>query len=174
MLANIAVCDLLLRLAETPRLYIPGWSSEILEETRRVQSTKLNWPPRLVESWRREVERSFPDSLEDGYAHLIEQMTNHEKDRHVLAGAIESGATWIVTFNLKDFPAEALSSWQVEAIHPQDFLIILFCDSPEVLVRKLTEMASDRSLKLPALLDRLQKPLPAFGDLLMKHLEEAS
>lgn len=35
VLANFALCDLLLRLAETPRLYIPFFSNEILIETRR-------------------------------------------------------------------------------------------------------------------------------------------
>lgn len=32
VLANIAVCDLFLRLAEKPRLCLPRWSTEILDE----------------------------------------------------------------------------------------------------------------------------------------------
>jgi hypothetical protein len=30
VLANFGVCDLLLRLAERPRLYLPRWSEELL------------------------------------------------------------------------------------------------------------------------------------------------
>ena len=37
-------------------------------------------------------------------------MTNHPKDRHVLATAVRTGAQTIVTFNLKDFPEAALPS----------------------------------------------------------------
>lgn len=36
VLANNAVCDLLLRLAEKPRQFLPLWSGEILPEVRRV------------------------------------------------------------------------------------------------------------------------------------------
>ncbi len=35
LLANQRVADLLLRLAETPRLYLPHWSDRILDETDR-------------------------------------------------------------------------------------------------------------------------------------------
>jgi hypothetical protein len=35
-------------------------------------------------------------------------MTNHPKDRHVVAAAVECGAHVIVTSNLKDFPPAAL------------------------------------------------------------------
>lgn len=37
VLVNFPVCDLLLRLAEPPRLFLPQWSSEILKETQRAQ-----------------------------------------------------------------------------------------------------------------------------------------
>lgn len=37
VLANIRVCDLFLRLAEEPRLYLPYWSETILNETQRTQ-----------------------------------------------------------------------------------------------------------------------------------------
>ncbi len=62
VLANIAVCDLFLRLAEKPRLFLPRWSTEILDEVERTQSKKLGWPDELVESWCSEVTRSFPDA----------------------------------------------------------------------------------------------------------------
>jgi hypothetical protein len=51
VLANIAVCDLLLRLAEKPRLFLPIWSTKILDEVRGVQAGKLKWPEPIVESF---------------------------------------------------------------------------------------------------------------------------
>jgi hypothetical protein len=47
-------------------------------------------------------------------------------DRHVLAAAIRARAQIIVTFNLNDFPAEVLADWDVEARHPDDFLVDQF------------------------------------------------
>lgn len=125
VLANIVVCDLFLRLAEKPRLFLPRWSTEILDETSRVHE-KLNWPDELAASWRREVVRTFPDSAVDDYHHLLPALTNDEKDRHVLAATIRSGATVIVIFNLEDFPDKALKPWDIEACHPQYYLLTLY------------------------------------------------
>lgn len=51
-------------------------------------------------------------------------------DRHVLAAAIRADADVIVTFNLKDFPASVLAGYNIEAQHPDDFLLSLFDADP--------------------------------------------
>ena len=43
-------------------------------------------------------------------------------DRHVLAAAIASGASQIITFNLKDFPQSVLDIYGIESLHPDDFI----------------------------------------------------
>lgn len=60
VLANFGLCDLFLTLAETPRLYQPMWSREILDEAQRTQTRKLGWPEELSKSWRKAVESAFP------------------------------------------------------------------------------------------------------------------
>jgi hypothetical protein len=45
-----------------------------------------------------------------------------QNDRHVLAAAIAGHADSIVTFNIKDFPNQALDQYDIEAIHPDDFI----------------------------------------------------
>lgn len=70
------------------------------------------------------------------------RMTDHEKlipnlnlpdlnDRHVLAAAIHSHSTHIVTFNLSDFPEHELVQYAVVAIHPNDFLELLHGHYPK-------------------------------------------
>jgi predicted nucleic acid-binding protein len=105
VLANSGVCDLFLRLAETPRLYLPRWSGMILDEVKRTQTTKLKrvFPVDLAEHWRQEVTASFPEAMIEGFEHLLPQVTNYSKDRHVLAAAIQGGVPLIVTFNLRHF-----------------------------------------------------------------------
>lgn len=50
VLANYGACNLLLKLAEKPRLYRPCWSEELLGETERTQLNDLSWPLALTES----------------------------------------------------------------------------------------------------------------------------
>ena len=44
-------------------------------------------------------------------------------DRHVLAAAIRANAQAIVTFNLRDFPNRVLARFDIEAKHPDDFVL---------------------------------------------------
>jgi hypothetical protein len=39
----------------------------------------------------------FPEAEVDGYQDLVDQMTNHPKDRHVLAAAVAARADFIVS-----------------------------------------------------------------------------
>jgi predicted nucleic acid-binding protein len=97
--------DTLLRLAETPRLYVPKWSDEIIMEMRRTIIRKLKktdvQADHLVESLR----QAFPEAWVTQSNELESALTNDPKDRHVLATAIRSSAQTIVTFNLKHFPS---------------------------------------------------------------------
>ena len=170
VLANAGVCDLYLRLGETPRLYLPRWSETILAEVKKTQTTKLKkrWPEELAVYWREEVTAAFPEAMIDGFEHLLPQLTNHEKDRHVLAAAIQAGVTVIVTFNLRDFPAEALEPWGVQAVHPQDYLMTLYSMNPAVMLAKLAAMANDRGSEIQDVLIHLGKSVPVFSRRLLE------
>ena len=58
VLANQGVCDLLLRLAESPRLFVPYWSSAILAEVRRTHVVKLKGERRLADAYQTENRRT--------------------------------------------------------------------------------------------------------------------
>jgi predicted nucleic acid-binding protein len=165
VLANAGVCDLFLRLAERPRLYLPLWSETILDEVHRTQTTKLKRPysTELADYWRSEVNQAFPEAVVTGQELLLPVMTNHEKDRHVVAAAVKGGATLIVTFNLKHFPAEALKTWGVEACHPQDYLLTLLAMSEGVVIGKLAAIAKDHESLPQDVAIHLGKSVPAFS-----------
>jgi len=105
VLANHGVCDLLLSLAERPRLFVPHWTAKILHEVERTHFEKLGWPANLVELFQREIATAFPEAEIHGYEGFIEGLTNDWKDRHVLAAAICGGLKtmlnvgfWILDF----------------------------------------------------------------------------
>lgn len=165
VLANYGVCDLFLRLAEAPRLFVPRWSDAILDEVRRTQLEKLKrpWPIELVESWRREVTAAFPDACVTEYEPFLPLLTNDEGDRHVLAAAIKGSVPVIVTFNLRHFPPAALKPWKVDAIHPQDYLLTLYSMHPAVVLGKLAAISRDREKDLEDTIIHLGKSLPRFA-----------
>ena len=88
------------------------------------------------------------DSLVTGFEDLIPSIQLPDlDDRHVAAAAIHSGASLIVTFNLKDFPSDALKPYNLAAQHPDDFIVDLL---DLHLASVLEAVASHRrSLKSP-------------------------
>ncbi|RKX70052.1 MAG: toxin PIN [Spirochaetes bacterium] len=63
------------------------------------------------------------DSLVTDYEELIEGLFLPDLNgRHVLAAAIKSGSSAIITFNLDDFPENELIKYGIEALHPDDFV----------------------------------------------------
>lgn len=69
------------------------------------------------------MNEAVPDALVSGYEHLVDAIKVPDpKDRHVVAAAIHAKCDAIITYNLKDFPAETLARYNLEAIHPDDFI----------------------------------------------------
>ncbi|MEI8020135.1 MAG: PIN domain-containing protein [Schlesneria sp.] len=115
--------SLLMYLAMTD-LYRARWTNEIHEEwMRNVAKNIPNFTRQQAETIRDLMNAHVLDCLVSGYEALVPSLTLPDAgDRHVLAAAIHCGADTIVTFNLKDFPDEALRPYGIEAQHPDDFL----------------------------------------------------
>lgn len=105
-------------------LFRARWTDQIHQEWQR--NLLANRPNIIAESLQRTerlMNTAIPDALIHNYDDLILDIHLPDKnDRHVLAAALKGGASTIVTFNLKDFPASLLSQYDVEAQHPDDFI----------------------------------------------------
>jgi predicted nucleic acid-binding protein len=165
VLANFSLCDTLLRLAEPPRLFEPKWSEEIIREATRTLELKLGWPHSLSANFEKELRAHFGEAWISGYESLIPRMTNDEKDRHVVAAAVQGGAAIILTLNLRHFKPEHLAMWGISALHPQSFLIEIFRREQDVVMTKLEQQAADRSRSLSQLLNILNATVPEFAAL---------
>ena len=112
------------------------------------------WTDKINEEWIRNLLKNRPDldpaklgrTIElmgltildwriSGYAPFIETIKLPDPDdRHVVAAALIGHADAIVTFNLRDFPKEALEPLGLEAQHPDDFVVNqLHLSLPEAL-----------------------------------------
>jgi predicted nucleic acid-binding protein len=120
------VRDILLCLAEQ-QLYQPKWSDRIQKEWKRnLLDNRPDLADTQLEYTINQMNRAFPDAEIGDYASLVKRLLLPDKDdRHVLAAAIRSRADIIITFNLKDFPAKELGKFDVEAVHPDRFIINL-------------------------------------------------
>jgi predicted nucleic acid-binding protein len=140
--------DLLMHLALSD-LYRARWSDMIHDEwTRNVLASR---PDLTTAQLRRTLDlmnSNVRDCLVTGFEHLIAAINLPDPDdRHVVAAAIHSGASLIVTFNLKDFPAEALKPDNLAAQHPDDFIVDLLDLQPAGVLEAVA--SHRRSLKNP-------------------------
>jgi predicted nucleic acid-binding protein len=123
VLYGALVRDLLLSLAHAD-LFSAKWTVDIRREwTCSLLKNKPEMGPQ-IELAANTMERAIPDCLVTGYEHLIEGLTLPDvKDRHVLAAAITGHADAIVTFNVKDFPHDALDPFGIEIQTPDEFVL---------------------------------------------------
>lgn len=105
-------------------LFKARWTEEIHSEW--IRNVLENRPDLTLEQLTRTknlMNGNVRDCLVTGYEALISTLELPDPDdRHVLAAAIRSSSSVIVTFNLNDFPAQALAPYCVEAIHPDEFV----------------------------------------------------
>lgn len=132
------LADLLLWLADA-EMYEPLWSEEILDEVERNLTGKFNLSPEKASRRLNHMRSAFPNAVVKDYEDLIPAMTNDPKDRHVAAAAVRGGAALIVTANIRDFPPESLEQYDIEAVHPDDFLQDQFDLDPTVTVACLRQ-----------------------------------
>ena len=166
--------DTLLRLAER-ELYDAHWSEAILDEMTRNLIANHVMPADSAHRIARLMRDAFDDATvpAEPIARLEPSMTNHPKDRHVLAAAVVAHAEVIVTSNVRDFLAEACRPLGVEAVHPDDFLQILYAKDRTLVLDALRQQAGDLThppIRPDELLDMLGKTVPVFAALIRNEI----
>jgi PIN domain len=106
-------------------IYRAKWTEDIHQEWMR--NLREKYPDLGIEKIQRIrglIDAAVPDCLVHGYRRLVAGLELPDSnDRHVLAAAIKSGAQVIVTCDVNHFPDETLSEYDIQAQHPDDFLM---------------------------------------------------
>lgn len=147
--------DLLLSCAHESA-FRPVWQDEILDELRRNSVRLLRQRTGLTEEAAiaatahtlKQMARAFPDARQPSevWLPLVPGLGCDEKDRHVLAVAIGSKATHLVTDNARDFPPASV---------PQELAVV----SPDLFLLELLKAVPDRVVDaVEGMSSRLQQP----------------
>lgn len=149
------------------------WSHEILGEMERNLVENGVMPADKAGRLRGKIEENFPEAEVTGYELLTSAMPNDQKDRHVVAAAVKSGAQVIATANTRHFAALPEG---IEAQSPDEFLCNLFELYPSGFLEMLREQAGDLRnppLSLDALLGRLARVVPELVTAVREQLKTA-
>ena len=129
-LAGVLRRNILLSLAEA-EFFRVRWSNDILSETEKaIDKILLKRSGDAKDSKRRtktsveKMNEAFDEARVEGYEHLLKlgNQLPDKNDAHVLAAAIHTRASMIVTENLKDFPQDILDKYNLEAKNSDEFI----------------------------------------------------
>jgi predicted nucleic acid-binding protein len=155
--------DLLIRVAQAG-LVRARWTDQILDEAfRTIMGKRPNLDPERLARTRALMNQAIRDVLVTGYEPLIEALDLPDPDdRHVLAAAIKVGAQMIVTTNDKDFPADRLAPWGIEARSPDHFLHAMIDLNPKIVFGEIQRIA-DSKKRPPMTVDDILEALNKIG-----------
>ena len=127
--------DLLLYVADGD-LYTPRWTDKVHEEwTRNLLMNRPDLTAGQLQATVDAMNRAFPGATVTQYESLISSIHLPDPDdNHVLAAALRGHADIIVTANLKDFPQEYLSQYDIEVQHPDQFVANLIELDPGAVI----------------------------------------
>lgn len=166
--------DVLLSLANKG-LYHARWTRDIQDEwVRNLLANRSDLTREKLMRTCDMMQRAVPDSMVAHYETIISGLTLPDPDdRHVLAGAIVGHADAIITFNLRDFPEEILVGYNIEPMHPDDFI------ANQLELRGIDALAAIKTLRArlrrpPVLAAQYVDTLERIGlSLTASHLREA-
>lgn len=157
-------------------LFRPVWQSEIEEELRRNGIRLLEHrgidqasAAAALDHTLTQMNSAFPDARLPSrrWRRHIETMSNHPKDRHVLAAAVGAGASHVVSENTRHFPVRARPPGLIVQ-KAQPFLRDLLDQQPELLLAAASAM-TERNRRPPRRVEELARQLiaserlPVFG-----------
>jgi hypothetical protein len=149
------------------RSFSARFGEAILAEVRRNVLAKRDVDPTAFDRTLTLMNNAFDDAMVEDWEPLVVGLDLPDPDdRHVLAAAIAGGAQSIATFNLVDFPVKRLVPHNIEAVHPDTFLLDQLDLAPATVLAALRRQAG-RLRKPPTDLSGLtwRSGVPGAGEL---------
>ncbi|RSX52390.1 PIN domain-containing protein [Bifidobacterium callimiconis] len=164
--------DVLLTFADH-HLFDPEYSDDVLEEARRAFVDDLGKDPAWVDRYLSAIRNIKPYYLVSSIPELTGEVVLPDAgDRHVAAAAHNGDADVIVTFNLKDFPANQLAKIGLSARHPDAFLTGIAEAYPERAIKAMTELVASKKHPPRTMREELERlehsGMPGFAHMMRR------
>ena len=160
------------------RLVEVRWTDEIHDEW--IRNLAANVPTitaeRLLQT-RDLMKRVLPEATVSGYETRVATLALPDPDdRHVVAAAIVAGASHIVTWNLPDFPIDALAPFQLSVQDPDAFLMDRYAAAPDATIAVAAKARRNLKTSIPSTTEFISalvgQKLVRFGAILRSHATE--
>jgi hypothetical protein len=125
--------------ASVDRLIEARWTDAIHDEwIRNLTGGAPAIPAERLEATRRLMNEALPTAMVSGYEGYIPAVNLPDpNDRHVVAAGIAAGASVILTWNLRHFPAKELKKFGLRKESPDAFLSGLYDEIPDLMIASL-------------------------------------
>jgi hypothetical protein len=125
--------------AAVDRLVEARWTDEIHDEwIRNLATSAPAIPMERLQNTRRLMNDALPEAMVSGYKHHVPAVNLPDPDdRHVVAAGIAAGAAIILTWNLRDFPANELKRFGLRRETPDAFMTGLYDKVPDLTIGSL-------------------------------------
>jgi len=144
VLFPFSLMDLMPSLAED-YVHDVVWSDRLLDEWQRVIVREGHRSPEAAALIADHIRAGFADSRipEDAYKHLLAELDGPDHDElHHIAAAIAGNAETLITWNLPDFPTEALGPHGITVTPPDPYLCSLLEQVPDEVLTTIGRMAA--------------------------------
>jgi predicted nucleic acid-binding protein len=125
--------------AAVDRLVEACWTDEMHDEwIRNLAARAPAVPIERLQNTRQLMNEALPRALVSGYENHISLVNLPDpNDRHVVAAGIAAGASIILTWNVRDFPAKELKKLGLRRETPDVFLSGLYDKVPDLTISSL-------------------------------------
>jgi PIN domain len=125
--------------AAVDRLVDARWTDEIHDEwIRNLTARAPAVPVERLQNTRRLMNDALPTAMISRYEQYVPEVNLPDPDdRHVVAAGIAAGASIILTWNLRHFPAKELKKFRLRRETPDAFLSGLYDKVPDLTISSL-------------------------------------
>lgn len=163
ILVDAQIRDIFLTVGEAGLIDV-YWSEAVLDETRRALATQRDIENTRIDYLMSTIKAAFPRAIvASRNISPVDAVLPDADDLHVLAAAVSAECDFLVTNNLRDFPAEVVAQFGLSVVNADNAIALLaqdFASHLPAIIERLVAQLRKPPITVQAFLDRLTQRAP--------------